>query len=118
VGARRTFCATAAARPYRSRRPPAPPPARPRPRPSSAVAGPRGALLAVSPTPPPPHPPTPPGSLATAAATANTVNDATTDNDGGNTPLLGDPDPTSQEASTDAAILSFTLTPKVNGKLV
>jgi hypothetical protein len=46
------------------------------------------------------------------------VNDATTDNDGGNTPLLGDPDPTSQEASTDAAILSFTLTPKVNGKLV
>jgi hypothetical protein len=46
------------------------------------------------------------------------VADATTDNAGGNTPLLGNPDPTSDTASTDAAILSFTLTPKVNGKLV
>jgi hypothetical protein len=65
---------------------------------------------------PPPFPP--PGALSTAAATVNTVNDATTDNAGPSDPLIGDNSAGSTAASTDAASLSFTLTPKINGKLV
>jgi hypothetical protein len=61
------------------------------------------------------------GALAIAAATNNTRIDAGVDNAGVSTTLINggiDPDTGAPATVNNAAVLSFTLTPKVNGALV